>query len=259
MAQQVIYLQPDGRWPADVEVWRVVMPTPNTPLDDSVLDGAELARAACYLQHADRVRYMATRSALRELLAKRLSIPPASVRLTVGRWGKPELVGTRTHLSFNVSHSGEHALIAISDSRVVGVDVERIDPDLKWRDVANLVCTPQEQVRLNAEPASTQVISFFRCWTAKEALLKALGLGIAEGLSSLDVGPLCDGLRRADTIKPNDVHKDAADFQYHWLTEIPGYIGCVAFGGLWGAQTGSYDKGPFVIISNEKAATKTYL
>jgi 4'-phosphopantetheinyl transferase len=194
------------------------------------LHQTEVQRALRYRNDADRALYVATRSALRELLAERLSITPATVTLTAGKWGKPMLAGAETGLSFNVSHSCNQALIAISDSRLVGVDIEHVDLNLDWREVASLLCTRHELRCLNAEPTRTQTVSFFRLWTAKEALLKALGVGI-YGLQMLDVGCRGEGIRSPEVITPNGVFKSAQDLRYHWLMEFPDYVGCIAFGG----------------------------
>lgn len=237
MTRQVVQLQTAGRWPEDVELWHVAMPPPDAGLDTSALHPSELEQASRYRQSADRLRYTVARAALRELLGRRQGIEQAALRFSVTSHGRPELAGTAGNgrLSFNVSHSGQHVLIAISDRRTVGIDVERIDPILDWQALVDLVCTEDEQRVLREESAWLQRQSFFRCWTAKEALLKALGLGITGGLRALTVTPAGDGVRRP-LVTGNGLFADAADLQYHWLTDIPGYMGCVAFSGPWEAQ-----------------------
>jgi len=209
------------------------MPASGAGVDASVLDPDELERAARYRRPADRVRFAATRSALRELLGDRLGVDPASLRLTTGRHGRPELAHPHGGLSFNVSHAGEHALIAISQKRRVGVDIERIDPGLDWRALVDLVCTADEQRRWITGPATPlQREQFFRCWTAKEALLKAVGLGIADGLRALVIDPAGDDMQRPSPGLPEDRRfADAANFLCRWLTDFAGYVGCVAFDG----------------------------
>jgi 4'-phosphopantetheinyl transferase len=228
MGYQVVPLPNDWQWPADVDVWHVMMPGAEMGIDRSVLDGTELEHAARYRHQADRVRFLCTRVALRCLLGTRLGLKPSQVRFAIANRGKPELAAAYGELSFNVSHSGEHALIAISDSRTVGVDVERMDPAMDWRELLELVCTADEKRDLMAQPAPMQREHFFRCWTAKEALLKALGLGIAEGLHAVTVNQAGNGVQHPVLIEDR-LFAGAADLGYCWLTEIPGYMGCLSF------------------------------
>lgn len=230
MTGQAVQLEANRRWPADVDVWHVAMPRADAPLDASLLDDAERARAAAYRQPGDRVRFTVTRATVRELLGRYLDAAPASLCFTAGMRGRPELRGF-PDISWNVSHSGEHALIAVSGARTVGIDIERIDSALDWRELTGLVCTAEELATLMREPVWLQRQSFFRCWTAKEALLKALGLGITEGLRALAVDPAGDGAQRA-AVSGDLRFARARHFQYHWLTDISGYMGCIAYGEL---------------------------
>jgi 4'-phosphopantetheinyl transferase len=229
MLKRLIQLQAAERWPADVEVWHVTMPMTEMDIDRSVLADAELQHAVRYRQSADRVRYMATRAALRELLGRRLQVEPVSLRFTATHRGRPELTGAICAPSFNVSHAGEHALITLSDRREVGIDVERVDPSLNWHELVQLVCTSDERLALMAVPTSRQREWFFRSWTAKEALLKALGLGIAEGLHTLKVDPASEG-GQGPLLVARGKTSAATGLRCRWLTDIPGYVGCVAFG-----------------------------
>jgi 4'-phosphopantetheinyl transferase len=170
-----------GRWPADVELWRVELSLDaDTASVCRYLASSEIERMARYAQHADRVRFAVARSVLRGILGVHLGCDPAQLQFEVGTYGRPSLVA-HPGLSFNVSHSGERVLVAFSAARTVGVDIEVIDPALDWRALLDLVCAPEEAHRIGT------VREFYRCWTAKEALLKATGAGIGEGLKSIDV------------------------------------------------------------------------
>jgi 4'-phosphopantetheinyl transferase len=170
-----------GRWPADVELWRVELSLDaDTASVCRYLASSEIERMARYAQHADRVRFAVARSVLRGILGAHLGCDPAQLQFEVGTYGRPSLVG-HPGLSFNVSHSDERVLVAFSAARTVGVDIEAIDPALDWRALLDLVCAPAEAHQIGT------VREFYRCWTAKEALLKATGAGIGEGLKSIDV------------------------------------------------------------------------
>lgn len=212
-------------WPSDVSVWHVRMPRllPGT----LHLDSAEQQRAARYRRMEDRVRFAVTRSALRELLGVRLGIDPQAVRFAVSHHGRPELADAPA-LSFNVSHAGEHALIAMSNVRRVGVDIERIDAAVDWRALLDIVCTKEEQDKLARMQSTLQRDAFFRCWTAKEALLKTLGVGIIDGMVALAVDGEMGALKApvvSDT-RPGDAH----GLQFDWLPWVAGYSACLAFG-----------------------------
>jgi 4'-phosphopantetheinyl transferase len=228
MTAQVTRLEAGGRWPADIDVWHVEMPSSGLEPAMAGLVAEERERVERYLHFADRMRFAVTRATLRELLGNTLGVPPASLRFTTTRYGRPELSGAST-LSFNVSHSGSHALIAMSNARRVGIDIERIDPAIDWQALAGLVCTEDEWQALSAEHAPRQQQRFFRCWTAKEAVLKTLGRGITENLCALRVGSAGEGIQRP-VVRHEAPCAEARSVRYHWLTDIPGYMACIAFG-----------------------------
>lgn len=156
------------------------------PEDDwLLLDADERQRLRRLQRHPDRVRFGRTRAALRRLLGERLRRPPKDLRFALGRHGKPRLCASqrrRGALGFNVSHAGGFALIALSGQGPVGIDIERRAPSLDAAELAPLTLSPLER---RLRPA--QRVDFFDGWTAKEAVLKALGLGVGEHLQRLAV------------------------------------------------------------------------
>lgn len=137
---------------------------------------AERDRASRFHRRDDGDRYLAAHGALRLLLASYLTCDPLGIRFAVTENGKPFLEDER--LQFNLSHSGDLALIAVAWSRQVGVDVEQLRamPDLK--SVAARVCTPGELQSLAGLAEPQRERAFFAMWTRKEALAKATGEGI---------------------------------------------------------------------------------
>jgi 4'-phosphopantetheinyl transferase len=130
---------------------------------------AERERAAAMHRGAARRRWVAARWALREILAGYLGRDPAGIELRFGERGKPTLAEADRPLHFNLSHSGERALIAISEEREVGVDVQLI----------------------GSRPAQ-----FYAEWTRREAVAKCHGAGLwaplpdtAVSVAELDAGP----------------------------------------------------------------------
>jgi len=255
MGERAVLLPAEGRWPDGVDVWRVAIA--ETAVDFPYLDDDERARARRFLRVSDRVRFATTRSVLRELLARYAGARPEDLRFRAGPHGRPELAPLDVPglswpgrsgaaqsgagqsrpglsggpLSFNVSHAHNQAMIAISRTHTVGVDIEYIKPGFDWPPLIPLVCTEQETRALHACAQATGEDAarerFFRCWTAKEAVLKTLGLGITEGLQALDIDLEKDGAQFPQ-VRGNPRFAAAAAVRLHWVNGIPGYAACVA-------------------------------
>ncbi|MCC8396162.1 4'-phosphopantetheinyl transferase superfamily protein [Paraburkholderia sp. MMS20-SJTR3] len=208
----------------------------------AVLSDTERAKAARYLRHEDAVRHAATRVALRELLAERTGIAPAVLRFEQDAAGRPRLAGSAdpAHQAahawpdFNVSHSGQHALIALAARRKVGVDIEVARRDKNWQALTPAVFAPRDEAAVAALPDERRVAAFYDIWTAKEALLKALGVGIGEGMTWFSVlHDDDDGDAREPRVALDDprARSGAALLQLDavWLQVPAGYAGCVAW------------------------------
>ena len=161
-----------------------------------LLSPDELVRADRFHFERDRRNYTATRAVLRILLGKYVNCSPESIAFVYGEREKPALVLPGSHLHFNVSHSGTKALLAFTHGRDVGVDVEQIRSNLDQQALARRFFSPAEQQALAALPSSEQCAAFFRCWTRKEAYIKAHGSGLSLPLNSFDVS-LVPGERNA--------------------------------------------------------------
>ncbi len=151
------------------------------------LDAQEMARANRFA-HADvRRRYIMCRSRLRHLLAQRLDIAAKEVAFRYERWGKPQLAKQRQPaLHFNVSHSGDWALILLA-AEPVGVDLEIMNPRTQLRGIASQILSERERLAWQRLTPPLQELNTWRLWVCKEALLKAMGLGIAEGLKQVSL------------------------------------------------------------------------
>lgn len=143
----------------------------------AVLSPTETARAARWRQPADARRYVVTRGALRVLVAERVNAAPQSLAFSTGARGKPALDRADiADVHFNVSHAGDWAVIALAESPI-GIDIEYCRP-LDYRAVGAQVFSIEEQARVDR--ATDPSRAFFDLWTAKEALLKAWGLGLGD-------------------------------------------------------------------------------
>ncbi len=176
----------DAALPAGIELFRFELDLAAEPTAlRAALSSDEDARLQRFVQRADRVRFAAARSALRGLLAERVGRDPLSLRFEAGPQGKPFVHGAPR---FNVAHSGTQALIALADPAVgleVGVDIEHRSEDIDIEALGELVFTPTERAALRV--ADDRLAAFYLRWTGKEAVLKAIGVGITEHLQSLDI------------------------------------------------------------------------
>ncbi|CAB3646825.1 4'-phosphopantetheinyl transferase Sfp [Paraburkholderia phenoliruptrix] len=221
---QVVPLQHEG--PPDVSVWRVDFSF-DASLDAAIfqsLSDDERDRARRFRRQEDALRFATTRAALRELLARNLGIDARAVRLTADANRRPQLADT-TALDFNVSHAGAYGLIAMSAARRVGVDIEQCNDTFDWRAIVALTLDPDEAAWIERLDASAQLAAFYDAWTAKEALVKTTGAGIARGLQHLTVLPR-EGLRV--TLR-NAIADDMRALAAQWLAAPRGYAACLAW------------------------------
>ena len=147
----------------------------------TVLSADELARADRFVTAELRRRYIICRATLRKLLAERLQREPSTLRFHYQQWGKPQLADAPPGVHFNVTHSADRALIALS-SVPVGIDLEVANDRIQFRSIARQVLSEFEKPTWEALPFAQQESSMMQLWVCKESLLKAMGLGIAEGL-----------------------------------------------------------------------------
>lgn len=182
--------EPPARLPAPgtVACWRIPIEFAdgaNAESLEALLDGPERERLHRFLMPADRRRFLAAHAALRILLGAALGCEPESLAFTTGSHGKPALREGTAH--FNLSHSGRIALVAIATEAEVGADVEEVHSMPDRDAIAARYFHRSERAALDALDEPQREIAFFRTWTRKEAVLKALGVGIGHELSSFSV------------------------------------------------------------------------
>jgi len=173
-----------------VEVWQIALAASASMIEQArnCLPAAELARARSFRDENAQRRHILAHAALRCLLANKSNCDPREITFQIGPHGKPALAAAHgAPLHFNLSHSGELALVAISKTAEVGADVEYIRPLRDPIALAKRYFTPGELSELTSTPQAERTDCFFRLWTQKEALLKATGQGIANGLQRFEV------------------------------------------------------------------------
>jgi len=175
----------------DIHLWRGHLPVGESAHNVvlSYLSDDERARAARYRVAHDRDLYIAARGTLRAILAQYLDDRPERLCFRYEPAGKPALVPRPrgASLEFNLSHSGELSVFAVAWSRRVGVDVEKLRSDIPVEDIAGQFFSRNELASLRSLGCDMKHEGFFRCWTRKEAYVKACGAGLQIPLRDFDV------------------------------------------------------------------------
>lgn len=178
---------PDGAL-AGLEVWALPLDldAPLASEDWEILSPREQVRAMRFRQHADRVRAVRGRAALRRLLETKVGVSARLLRFADNEFGKPRLVVPGdvvfSPIEFNLSHAGGYVLLAMCPDAAVGVDVEERDREADVAALDDYLLSPLERTD------GTGLAAMHR-WVAKESVLKALGLGIADHLQTYSVVP----------------------------------------------------------------------
>lgn len=186
---------PAGPGCGRVQLWHAPLDLPETGVTElsTWLTDEERRSAASCQTDRQRRRYIVARGFLRAVLAARLGCPPPAVQFAYGAHGKPALAAADATLDFNLSHSGELAVIALTDGAVVGVDVEPRGRRVEHARLAPRVCSPAELACYAALPEPQRGEFFLRLWTRKEAFVKATGEGIWRRLAELELATAAPG------------------------------------------------------------------
>jgi 4'-phosphopantetheinyl transferase len=173
-----------------VHVWQTSLHISDAQRDRfyATLSPDERARAARFRFPEHRERFITAHGALRDILSRYLDLPPAELAFTIEPHGKPALADpAHAWLQFNLSHSGDLALIAVARDRPVGVDVEQMIPPDNFPRLVEQFFSANENAAFRALPESKRAAAFFAGWTRKEAYVKALGTGVSLPLDHFDV------------------------------------------------------------------------
>ncbi len=218
--------------PADLRVrlWFLSLNLPPAALAQaaSLLAPHEAERAARFRFEHGRRRAIAGRGQLRAILGRCLGADPAALEFSYGPQGKPALAGvwSRSGWHFNLAHSADIALLALTRSGPLGVDVERIRP---LPDVGRLVSrffSPGENAAFQALAQDQKPDAFFRLWTRKEAWLKATGEGIAQSLGRVEVSFLPG--EPARLLRLPEGPAAVSRWRLHDLDSAPGFVAALA-------------------------------
>jgi 4'-phosphopantetheinyl transferase len=177
--------------PADIHVWTISLDITASCLSgfERILSTSELARARSFRFDLHRNRFIAGRGSMRTLLSRYLKTEPAHVNFGEGPHGKPYLSGAfaESGLNFNLAHSENLGLFAVTRAGSIGVDIERIRPLTDSEQIADCFFSARESAEFHGLAVGQKLDAFFNLWTRKEAWLKATGEGIGQALKDVEV------------------------------------------------------------------------
>jgi len=228
------WFEPIPAWPTlkhdTIHVWSASLNLNEVSLSRcrECLSIEERQKAASYLFPRDGDRYIAARGLLRILLSRYTGVPRTRLMFSINSHGKPQLAnaGEEDRLRFNVSHTKNIALFAVALNREVGVDVEFVRDGVAEQTIAERFFSCYEVRTLRSLPQHEQRNAFFRCWTRKEAYIKARGLGISLPLNSFDVSVVPGAPASLVATRPDP--SDKTRWSLHGLNPTPGYEAAVA-------------------------------
>jgi len=224
-----------------VHVWLVPVAVPPYPLAflQGLLDHDERERAGRFRLEAARTRFVVSHGVLRLALGRLTGSAPETLRYARRcghcggtEHGKPYLAtATRSRIDFSIAHSGALALVAVARGRRVGADVERVRRRTDVLAIARRALSPVERRAIESLPTDDERReAFFRCWTRKEAYLKARGEGLAGGLDTFSVPVLDDDWCRPEV--PGDPG-ETGRWLIRSLRTPSGYRAAIAAEGTW--------------------------
>jgi 4'-phosphopantetheinyl transferase len=215
----------------ELQLWRIVLDDPAgiLPTCTSILSPEEQDRANRRRIGQVRNQFVLARACLRILLGHQLLISPRDVPIVADFHGKPGTPGLNgKKVSYNIAHSQDTILIALCRQGSVGVDVEHIDRAVDIMEIAQEAFNQNETMKLAAvEDPDYRRLAFYRCWTQKEAVVKADGRGLSLLLSTFEV-PI-----HSTRFTPVLISRDSGgQGRLYFVTEIPlgrkGMVGALA-------------------------------
>jgi 4'-phosphopantetheinyl transferase len=211
----------------EIDVWKFSLALREN--DRKILLQDELERFNRTDSKAQHERKIAGRAQLRRILSLYTSTDPSKISFEYGQNQKPSLP-RHSDLSFNLSHSENMGLIAVTYSRRIGIDLEYLEAERPFSNIAERFLTKKENGFINKHPEQHRPLAFYRIWTLNEAYLKALGTGFS--ISSNDFSVVPDNNRGRflrDTKVPDDLPQN---WMFETFKADDSYLGALCFENL---------------------------
>jgi 4'-phosphopantetheinyl transferase len=213
-----------------IHVWKgIFRPDPvQAKIFSASLSDEEKARAGKLLKPSDRERFVFAHGMLRSILGYYVGYSPKQITFKNNAFGKPALAdpADREDIRFNLAHSGDVVLVAMSRRHEVGVDVEFMRPMSDVKQLISRNFSLQEKRYLDTLPADQLERAFFVHWTLKEAFIKGIGLGLSYPLEDFSIAPVRPG--RGGEELYTVIPKTGPRWQCLFLSLCEGYVGALA-------------------------------
>ncbi len=189
------------------------------------MSGDEQDRAKRFVRAEDRQSFTAAHGVLRLLLGAMLDAAPQSFAFIANAYGKPSLAPERG-VEFNMSHSCGIVLIALARRLPIGVDVEALRPMTERAAIVQRYFHPGEAADFARVPPAEAEDAFFRCWSRKEAVVKALGYGMSLDLHRYRVAVIPGAKPEVLALEDDDAPQES--WSLIDLDPGPGHVGALA-------------------------------
>jgi 4'-phosphopantetheinyl transferase len=220
----------------EIHLWRASLDPPGELVAAlrRVLSPDERERVRRLRSSRNRRRVAVSRGLLRRLLAGYAGVAAHELRFSYGPWGKPALapLPRGMDLRFNVAHSAELIVVAITRARPVGVDVERIRPLRNLERLARRHLSSREWAAFRRVPEARRTEAFFDFWTREEAFCKAMGRGLPLRPQRIEMARVSG--RPASVPAVDAAAEEASAWCLRHFEPAPGYVGALAVRGRRG-------------------------
>ncbi|NWF98178.1 MAG: 4'-phosphopantetheinyl transferase superfamily protein [Nitrospirae bacterium] len=217
----------------EVHVWEINLGSDLSKVEKylPILSDEEKKKASAFRFSDDRERYIISHAVLRLLLSKYSGEKPEEIVFYNNNYGKPYIMlnPDLPKIFFNISHSHKMAVIAISNGYEIGIDIEYLLRKINFEDIARRFFSNIENKKLNSLSGNLRKEAFFRCWTRKEAYLKAKGVGISGSFKSFEVSIFPE--ENPEIIAIDGQHSDEDNWSLFDIIHIHNYIGAIAVKG----------------------------
>jgi 4'-phosphopantetheinyl transferase len=194
----------------------------------SLLSFEEIQHAKSYIFQKHSTHFVIRRAILRIILGFYLNVRPETILIMTDENGKPFVSDCKSNVCFNLSHSNNWAYYAISTEACVGIDIEYVQDQELEKDLATFVLHPEEYKFLGTLSSHQKKDFFYRYWSQKEALVKAIGSGLAHPLSNIHI-------EFSNPLTPCLISFGQKDSINNWSLSLietpPNYIGHIALNG----------------------------
>lgn len=217
---------------SEIHVWEIYLDYNSDKVDKyiDILSDEEKNKAFSFRFSDVRGRYIISHAALRLLLSEYLGKSFAEISFYTNKKGKP-YIKSNHGIYFNLSHSHKISVVAISKEQEIGIDIEYLLRKINLKDIARRFFTIKENEKLDALPENLKKEAFFRCWTRKEAYLKAKGFGISVSLKSVEVSLLPE--EKPEILAIDGLPMEQRNWSLFDIIHIHNYIGAIAAKGRY--------------------------